>query len=483
MNLVLLVVATARSERVRLLRSLVVLCWLVGTLPMVVGAPVSEEKTPDLWGKHWKEDLAAWRHAKTPAAKRHLGEVAIDSAMKAVDGPGNGDHPEVVEEVIAGGQWQLREGQIRVPGGAERIVLQPVCRFDEMLRAAAGEGKPVEASDWLARRITADSFEVWSPKHGWLFDRHGQLLNEAKPPRRDGVGREWFGAFLPDGRWVTTDLWEWDRVLTFFSREGKWVKEIPGATLVPRTAEEQNDGSWHSTGDFLISWARSDKDGRGWIVQVGTNGGRGRVWIGPDGPAQPLTEAEGMGWRRCHPRQLGPRGSLYWGQVPSDSGKVTLGFHVMSHGAECGYPQYFTGESPDYGATVRVPDGESEYGFWPGSTNFFVAATHQLPPIKGGAVDEQSTYPTEMRTWFFDRDADFQGWIRAERLADGADGRTMLFRTKDNRVVTLDRQRRVRRVERFVFAAGVKNAAPLTLYPDLRLGLFRADDRVVLARW
>jgi hypothetical protein len=162
---------------------------------------------------------------------------------------------------------------------------------------------------------------------------------------------------------------------------------------------------------------------------------------------------------------------------------VTLGFHVLSHGAECGYPQYFTGESPDYGATVRVPDGSWNYGFWPGSTSFFVVATHDLPPIKGGPPDEQSTYPTEERTWFFDRDADFQGWIRATRLADGADGSSMLFRTADKRVVTLDRHRRVRRVERFVFSRKGNGAEPLTLFPDLHLGLFRKGERIVLARW
>jgi hypothetical protein len=457
-------------------RSLFALTWLTCTLPCVVSGQAGQ-KSSDLWGEHWREDLVAWRHAKSPAAKRQLGETLIDSAMKT-------DKPALVEAVIAGGERQLRESEIHVPNrAAQRITLTTLREFPE-LRNAAPDHWPAEASDWLARRITSGNFEVWSPLHGWLFDRAGQLLNEAKPPRRDGVGREWFGAFLPDGRWITTDLWEFDKVLTFFSREGKWLKEIPGCTLVPRTPEDEKDTSyWHSAADFLITWARSDQDGRGWIVQVGDYGGRGRLWIGPDGPAQPLAEAEGMGWSRCYPRQLGPRGSLYWARVPNDSGKVILGFHVLPHGYECGYPQYFTGESPDYGPTVRIPGGENEYGFWPGSTSFFVVATHQLPPIKGGAVDEQSTYPTEMRTWFFDRDADFQGWIRAERLADGADGRSMLFRTKDNRVVTLDRQRRVRRVERFVFAAGVKRVTPLVLYPDLRLGLFRADDRFALARW
>ena len=433
----------------------------------------------DPLGEHWRRDLAAWRHAKTPAAKRSLGKILVDAAMRA-------DKPDLVEAVAAGGERALREGEIRLPRRpAKRVTLTGLQTLPGLHRPNPRE--QVEGGNWLTRRITYDNFEVWSPTHGWLFGREGELLNEAKPPRRDGVGREWFGAFIPDGRWITTDLWEFDRVLTFFSREGKWLKEIPGATLVPLTGKEKEEPYPPIGADFLITWARSDKEGRGWIVQVGADGGRGRVWIGPDGPAEPLPEQEGYGWTRCYPRQLGPRGGFYWQIVPSDSGKVTLGFHVMSHGTECSYPQYFTGDDPDNGATVRFPGGEWNYGFWPGSTDFFVVAGHPVRPTNGD-VQESATWPTEERTWFFNRDADFLGWIRAERLADGSDGRTMLFRTKDNRIVTLDRHQRVLRVQRFVLPANagnvaVHNAVPLELFADLHLGLFADGDRIVLARW
>ena len=50
------------------------------------------------------------------------------------------------------------------------------------------------------RRITPHRFEVWTSLNGWLFNERGELLAHVTVPRRDGSGRDWFGAFLDDLR-------------------------------------------------------------------------------------------------------------------------------------------------------------------------------------------------------------------------------------------------------------------------------------------
>ena len=43
---------------------------------------------------------------------------------------------------------------------------------------------------------------------------------------------------LPDGRWVTSDIWDYDRTLHFFSRTGKWRKDLSADELVPRAVAD-----------------------------------------------------------------------------------------------------------------------------------------------------------------------------------------------------------------------------------------------------
>ena len=88
--------------------------------------------------------------------------------------------------------------EIKIPADSHTVSLKA-------LRTLPYEERPFFNGDpsWVVRRMTRARFELWTSKRGWLFDRSGKVLSEAVPPRRDGEGREWYGAFLPDGRWVT----------------------------------------------------------------------------------------------------------------------------------------------------------------------------------------------------------------------------------------------------------------------------------------
>src|SRR5262249_50849359 len=153
--------------------------------------------------------------------------------------------------LVAGGPVAAKE--IKVAGTSQQIRVKPLKVFTEIVI----NNKPDEAEPWIDRRITKNAFEIWTDKEGWLFDGHGKLLNHAPVPRRDGHGLEWCGAFLPDGQWVTTDLWSYDKSLYLFSKEGKFVRDLAMKEILPL---EQGEG--------IIGWARSDKEGNGWIFAV-----------------------------------------------------------------------------------------------------------------------------------------------------------------------------------------------------------------------
>jgi hypothetical protein len=166
-------------------------------------------------------------------------------------------------------------GAIKLPDTIKEIAISELFEFS---------ATPAEAQDrapYVVRRMTKTHFEVWTPKHGWLFDRTGKVINQAAPPRRDGDGRHWYGAFLPDGRWVTTDLWSVDRTLTFFSAKGQWLRERSSVQLAP---VKKTDTPLLRSGEFsdIIAWARCDREGRGWIASVGTENGRAIVFVSPE---------------------------------------------------------------------------------------------------------------------------------------------------------------------------------------------------------
>lgn len=423
-----------------------------------------------------------WRAAKCPGEGSAEGEALIDAAVHA-------DRPDLVDEVLAEGD-PLKH-MLPVPRGGRRVPLRIVHEFkgvraqwsSETFASIAWNGGP---ESWLARRMTKDAVEVWTPKHGWLFDGRGRLRNEAHPPRRAGWGREWYGAFLPDGRWVTTDVDEMDGTLRFFSASGKELRALKCEELAPRP---------HDGGVKLLGWGRSDRDGKGWVVNVGSEEGWATVWVAPSGLARILQPGER--WGLCYPRALGPRGIWLAMRVPDDSGRIRLWRGEASHGPGVGFPSYGIESSEKL---LRIANGDEVFGFWPGRTSFFIGAERYEQSMFG--VDKSELHeaggwrtrklfdydtgdPTRIvdKTWFFDSGAKLLGWVRARRIGDAADGRSMLFRnTLDSRIITMGPDLRVKATRRFVWSNG-STADAIVLWDDLRMGIFIQHHRLILARW
>jgi hypothetical protein len=393
--------------------------------------------------------LAEWRKPEKKNDAELRNEL-IDAAVRA-------EQPEIVEEVAAGGDVASME--IKLPPDARQIVAKSLRSFTEIPGIPYSNG----VMDCVIRRMTKTRFEVWTPKHGWLFNAKGQLVNEALPPRRDGIGRGWHGAFLPDGRWVTTDLWEMDKTLTFFSPGGKFSKEIKAVKLAP----PKKDDEWSLS---LIGWARCDRHGEGWVVSVGDGPGRARVFVKPDGSFRELSDGNAP-WKLCYPRDLEPKGMYTSLSRPSDDCKQTVWFEVPSHGAWCGSPTYHWSEKDDDGKVI--PDGDSNFGFLPGTHDVFIGASD------GDNGDEEK--PRKLKTWFFSNDGKCRGWVRAAYLTDSADGKAMWFLDEENCVVALSLDLKQQSRTRFVI--GGENARPVKLFTDLRLGFFSIGKRLVLARW
>ena len=396
--------------------------------------------------------LPLWRNETDREKKKDLGEDLITAAIHS-------EQPRIVLEVATNGTF--REKEIKVVGKEKKIPLRLIKSFT--FEPAAWSNP----SEWVIRRITANRFELWNPYHGWLFDREGRVVAEARPPRRDGSGRQWYGAFLPDGRWVTTDLWEMDRTLHFFSGLKRWEKDIAADDLIPRAPDD--DRSLPS----LIGWCRSDRYGKGFVVDVGANGGRGDAWVDGKGNHHILTKHTSP-WRLCYPRDLEPKGTYTWLSIPDDNGDLILNREEPGHGMFVGYPTYRTDDFQ-----VVVPGGDS-FGFWPKSKDFYVI-TEELRLENDLA--ESSNQPEVIWTLFYSDRGSFLGWIEAKRLADDSDGDGMLFVDQRDRVIKLTTSgHRVNGIRAFEWSDG-STANPYRIFSDLRIGFFRRGDRLVLAAW
>ncbi len=462
-------------------------------------APAFPKQAETPGAKELREALVAWHKAGNPDRESPLSDALFHAAR-------NEGRMDIAEELLAGGP--VLKKMLPIPKGSHRVPLQVVRQFRPFharLVEEMFESMEERENGWLARRITADRIEVWTATHGWLFDGAGKLLHEARPPRRKGTGREWYGAFLPDGRWVTTDLDEMDGNLYFFSPQGKLQRTL--------TYDELSGGDGDAS--HLIGWARSNGAGTGWVVNVGSEEGVATVQVGPSEPVRVLKGYER--WKLCFPRALGPRGWYISLSVPEDSGRGEISRSEAGHGPGVGYPTYTFSQRESAGkASVPahgtdsvshiIPNGNWVFGYWPGSLKAFVGSD-------GNNVDELHFFnrddaklrdyePSGIRTrkfqenilegppnpiidksWLFDADGNLVAWIRARRIADAADGRAMLFRvTADSRIVTLSSNMKVQAVRRMTWKDGA-TADAVTLWDDLGMGLFVRDKHLVLARW
>lgn len=428
-----------------------------------------EEKDPDkerklqdeLWELRQQHRLAAlpalrehWRQESDPAKRRELGEELVELGICV-------SHADVLLEVAT--EAQMPQKEIKVGGGANAKGLRL-----HVLKTFEPEPYPFsDHAEWVIRRMTRDRLELWLPHHGWLFDAKGRVLNVAHPPRRDGIGRQWYGAFVPDGRWVTTDIWNYDRTLHFFTRAGKWRKDIAADTLVPQKSDEDR---WEAS---IIGWCRCDREGRGYVLSVGTNGGRGDAWVSADGSEhRELSEKESP-WKMCYRRDLEPKGMYTALTTPNDTGDQTIGYTVPGHGMECGYPTYRWGDDDSISVQFLGPGA---FGFWPRSNDVYIETVLPKPPLPNEEFEDPPI------TVFYKANGAFSGWIRATRISDTAHGDGMLFHDELDRVITLAPDMAVKKVERFVWADGIA-APPHKLFPDLRLGFFTSGKKLVLARW
>ena len=454
--------------------------WLAAA---VLAAPspalAQDDRDGELVGRRECDKLLVqWRRTHDPQARASLGDALVQAAVRA-------ERPGYVAEVAADGRLASKE--LHFSRRARLVPLHVLRTFDgirTLLNEEDGYAPSVTSgAGWLVRRLTRDAWEVWTPTHGWLFDGTGHVLNEARPARADpdATGREWFGAFLPDGRWVTTELEAWDDALTFFSRDGQGVRRMTSAELAP---PGPNDPS-----RTLLGWARSDKDGAAWIVNVGSEQGYATVRVGPEGPTRMLGGTER--WALCYGRALGPRGWYIELDVPDDTGQAVLSRREAGHGPNVGFPHYGVARAEaftlhdlsadDPADEVTLPDGNHIFGFWPGGQDVFIG-TETMDETRQPR-ERNGELPVVNKTWFFDRRWRLQGWTRARRLADAADGHSMLLRTDgDSRVITLGPDLHAREVRRFAWPDGA-TADAVTLFDDWRLGLFVRRGELVLAGW
>jgi len=179
-------------------------------------------------------------------------------------------------------------------------------------------------------------------------------------------------------------------------------------------------------------------------------------------------------WKLCYPRDLEPKGTFTFLSVPDDEGRVELTRQEDAHGMFVGFPVY---ETPEF--SVRVPDGE-RFGFWPGSHNIYIV-TETVTEVTDTAGNPDNG-PTIYRTWFYNSDGSFAGWIAADRIGDAATDGMMLLKDDRDRLITIDKNYVVQNVEQFVWSDG-SAASPHKLFPDLRIGFFDRRGELILGKW
>lgn len=440
-------------------KSIVTISVLLGLLA-TSRVIVAQQDSYDDYLQKQKQSVAKlhsqWLAANDSKRRAELALELIDAAVR-------GEEQEVVAEVARDGK-----PRIIIASNHERerkeILLKPCFTFKQVQWDDNKYDAPTTLPIW--RRITPDHLELWNAKQGWLFDGKGRLLNHAIVPRHDGDGREWRGAFLPDGRWVTTDLFESDKTLTGFSKDGKWLWEIQGDKLVPPSKDELALGQLVG----LIGWARSDAKGKGWVVSVGSDWGRGVAWVSADGPKnrkQPVDP-----WKLTFPRALGPRGYYIELSVPSDDGKTLFFKNEAGHGPFVGFPNYSI-NSAEWKLTI--PNGNRHFGFWPDSNEIYIGTD------ASGNLERQGSM------WFFDETGKYRGEIEGLVLGDASNKKDLLVQNSENDVLQINRKLQVTATRRYTWKKGGATARPLEIYEDLGIGFFLLEEgknkTVVLATW
>jgi hypothetical protein len=409
--------------------------------PPAVPDPGAEARVqvPDLY--------RSWKTESDPVRRKGKADQLLDAIIKCYE-----NQPlELADEVARDG---LPRKEAAAPKDSIKVTLHPLMTLPDA-RTIEYPASPV------FRRISATRFEAWTSKEGWLFDQDGKALAHVTVPRRDGIGREWFGAFLPNGRWITTDLWAEDKQVNAFSAQGRWLWVIPGEKILAASPLPSDDFEPHPKP--LIDWARADKTGKRWLVSVGANLSQVSVLIDQKGGITKLPKGV-TEWSEVYPRAMGVRGGYVAFGTSSDDGAASLGFTTVAHGPFCNWPTFDT----SLGWGVRMHDTTLSFGFWPRSHAVYI---EQRGP------DGQS--PDLI--WVFDAKGRYQGEVHGFHLGDAANGRDLLLTDANSRVLRVSLNQSglsVPQARQFLWPDG-SIAVPLTMYDDLRLGFFQRGPGIV----
>jgi hypothetical protein len=461
------------------------LALLLHAQEVVVTNPVSTptlSPTPELSWTNVPEDcwdekalpyaqagLKAWYQESDPKKKAEIGVKVLELANRA-------DATGIGLELFAG--RPIAQMALPVPTNAVPLPLTAMKEWD-LTRNEYDTGDAC-----VIRRIGPKNFELWTPKQGWLFDAKGNVLAEAKVPRRDGTGRQWYGAFLPDGQWITTDLWERDDRIYLFSKDNKLLNSFPA-------------------GD-IAGWGRSDSTGTHWVVGLSgyghlDNSGecsdlkispwewRQRVahylkrWHLPlSDPTWQFVEKIKSARDYVDPRNLGSRGIRCGETSESDDRKASISWDEPGHGRWVGWPHYSVNNS-GHGWEANIPFKDTDnLGFFPGSLTTWVGGNkYPVPP--GRWWREES-----FQSWIIDPSGKAIGWLPAERVGDDPDGKRMWFVDEQGRLLKVAPDGAVSGVFQPTLPGATGSDAPFAhvLFPDLKLGFFYTKPgHLVLARW
>ena len=411
---------------------------------------------------------SAWLAEHDPAKRQAAAAALIHAVISLQDGNGEGPFQDIFDEVIRDG---LPKYELTTPKGFQSLRLKPLFQFPQW----QDEFYPDRA---LFRRITKNRFEAWNWKSGWLFDGEGKLLNSVTVPRRDGHGQKWLGAFLADGSWMTTDLWEDDKQLNAFTPEAKWKWELDGTDIVDRISHAKllPDGQ---TPESSIGWARADRSGHNWLISVGTDETRAYALVGLGGEVHPLSDKTNL-WNLVFPLAMGVRGTDNKSYILSQDGRRVLIRTGTYHNIGVFWPIF---SLPNRGNVV-IPSGYFDFGFWPNSHRIFVQADYSPHQI-----------------WIFGPNGKYEGQVEASYLGEADNGRDILVQNGNGEVLRISVQGAnliVAACRSFLWSDGTP-AIPVALYDDLHCGFFlrgsnlqrtsedvlerRGTANVVLASW
>jgi hypothetical protein len=412
----------------------------------------AEEAVPDSAEDEWEQTVKAEAKAAEVdfATWKSTGKLPEDFESHAL----RGERADLVERQFSGDK--LAETEINVTLAATPCEVE-LCGSAPM----ETELKVGPSSETVWRRITKDRFEIWTPKGGKLYDAAGKKVAEAKVRRGDGWGREWYGAFLPDGRWITTDIDERDDTVTAFSAQGKRLWAVKGAKLVAHYNEIEGYPSLP-----LIAWARSDKSGKGWIVSVGSESGRGVVRLTPDGKWTKV----GNPWTECFPQQLRARGMYTFRSSRSDDGALQVTRAEDSHGMRVGWPIY---QFPTT-ANVMIHNGRN-FGVLVDSRTVFIEADCE-------AINSTAEERKDERVWLFDGKGVYQHWMAGRAAGASLTSGGLWVRLVDDSAMLLDKACEPKSHRSFS-TKDKKSLIPVELHDDIGLGLFLAGEELVLGKW